>query len=238
MRTVFFCLITCLLGLSIGLMINVGVVGEALFPATAVQGELSVTTQKKDDLAPYAASNKNGQVELPGTQSEHDQAALLSAAYDVLATLKTQDFTALASLVHPTKGLRLTPYSTVNPSSDLVLTGNELNKSKEKNDKRVWGLRDGNGLPIELSLVEYFQKYVYNADYISAPMLGVNTVFSSGNSLENVAESYPEGVFVEFYFPGIEAKNGGFDWCGLKLVFETVSKEYRLVGLIHSEWTT
>lgn len=241
MRTIFFCVITCLIGLSIGLMINVGVVGDALFSATPVQGNLTISTQQKHTQAkntpPYAAS-KAGTLELPGTQSEHNQAALLRRAYEVLSTLKAQDFPALAKLVHPEKGLTLTPYSTVNPGSDLVLSSNELAKAKDTNTTRIWGLWNDSGSPITLTIVDYFQQFVYNADYISAPMLGVNTIFSSGNSLENVAEAYPDAKFIEFYFPGLDPNNNGFDWCGLKLVFEPVSEDYRLVGIVHSEWTT
>ena len=60
----------------------------------------------------------------------------------------------------------------------------------------------------------------------------------TGNALENVAESFPGCRFLEYHFPGLEPKNEGFDWCSLKLVLSPYQGEWRLVGLIHSEWTT
>jgi hypothetical protein len=101
----------------------------------------------------------------------------------------------------------------------------------------VWGIEDGTGAPIELTGREYFERYVFNADYTAAPETAVDTVLMQGNALENVASAYPEGRFVEYHFPGLDEQMAGYDWCSLKLVFECYQGDWYLVGLVHSEWT-
>lgn len=165
------------------------------------------------------------------------QDELLRQSYVVLNTLKNKDYVALSDLVHPQKGLTLTPYSTVDPLKDQTLPSGDIAKASKNETLYVWGFHDGSGAPIQLSIADYFETFVYNTDYSSAPMIGVNTVLSTGNSLENVATAYPDARFVEFYYPKLDPKNDGLDWCGLKLVFEQVLHDFKLVGIIHSEWT-
>lgn len=221
-------------------MINVQVVGDALFAAGHSQGA------KSPAVSTSAPSNSES---LPSTKVKVTQDSdatsvtplgqeeLIRQSYLVLNSLKNQDYLALSGYVHPQKGLTLTPYSTVDPQKDKTLQSGDIAKAAKNDALYVWGFHDGSGAPIQLSISDYFKTYVYNADYSKAPMIGVNTVLSMGNSLENVQVAYPDAQFVEFYFPSLDPKYNGLDWCGLKLVFEQVLQEYKLVGLIHSEWT-
>ena len=147
------------------------------------------------------------------------------------------EYEALAALVHPEKGVTLTPYSTVEPSCDRNLLPAQLVLLPEDDIPYVWGIEDGTGAPIELTGREYFERYVFNADYTAAPETAVDTVLMQGNALENVASAYPEGRFVEYHFPGLDEQMAGYDWCSLKLVFECYQGDWYLVGLVHSEWT-
>ena len=96
----------------------------------------------------------------------------------------------------------------------------------------------GSGSPIRCTSKDYFARYVFNTDYTEAPQVGIDTVLISGNALENVADAYPNGRFVEYHFPGIDPALEGFDWCSLKLVFEIWNNDWYLVGIIHGEWTS
>ena len=166
-----------------------------------------------------------------------DNAPLLEAGDAVLEALKRGDIQVLASLIDTERGVTFTPYSTVNPRSDLTFLPDQFTEAGINGTRYVWGATQGKGDPIELTLPEYLKRYVYNAEYTRAPVIGVDHVFSSGNSLENVAEAYPDARFLEYYFPGVDPSNNGFDWCALKLVFLPRDEGYRLVGIIHSEWT-
>lgn len=241
MKTVFICILTCLLGLSIGLMVNLHVIGDAIVSPSPAQNTPSTSQNIIDQNAnqPLMLNHKTDdslKSEKMGDQN-FNQEALLKQSYAVLNSFKNQNYKDLSKLVHPTKGVFFTPYSTVNRSKDKMFGPTDLIHTGENRKIYTWGLQDGSGLPIELSMSDYFRKFVYNADYVTAPILGINTVISSGNSQENVLEAYPNCYFIEFYFPGISSESKGFDWYGLKLVFESFNNDYMLVGVIHSEWT-
>ena len=162
---------------------------------------------------------------------------MLERSGQVLEALKAEDYAALSELVHPQRGVTLTPYSTVDPSCDNVLPQTSVAKLAMDDQVYLWGLHDGSGDPIRCTGTEYFDHYVFNVDYTEAPQVGIDTVLISGNALENAAAAYPNGRFVEYHFPGIDPELEGFDWCSLKLVFEVWENDWYLVGIIHGEWT-
>ncbi|MGB4440375.1 MAG: hypothetical protein WBJ13_14380, partial [Sedimentibacter sp.] len=62
-------------------------------------------------------------------------------------------------------------------------------------------------------------------------------VLSSGNMAENQYEVYENAIVVEYYFPGFNPDFGGADWKSLRLVFEEYEGAWKLVGIIHNQWT-
>lgn len=241
MRTFFLCVLTCLLGLSIGLMVNLHVIGDTIFSPSPAQNTPSTSRSVIEENVnqPLVLNPNTGEGDKTDKTADQNfnQGDLIKQAYAVINSFKDHNYKDLSALVHPTKGVSFTPYSMVDHSTDQTFQAANLSNAEKNNNLYIWGLQDGSGLPIQMTMLEYFKKYVYNANYATAPIIGVNTVISSGNSLENVSEAYPNCYFVEFYFPGINPENKGFDWCGLKLVFELTAKKYMLVGVIHSEWT-
>lgn len=177
---------------------------------------------------------------VPAALSEEPEPAgnalLVRRALEVAGALRDRDWTALAGVVHPEKGVTFTPYSSVS-DSDLCFTAGEVAAFGDDSKVYLWGSYDGSGAPMSLTVEEYFSQFVSNADYTAAPFLAVDRVISSGNAVENVADAYPEGRFVELYYDGLDETQEGFDWCALKLVFEPVDGALMLVGVIHSQWT-
>ena len=197
------CVLCLLLGCLAGLALNFSLWdGGGLFSAYIPSGAAVPGAE-----APSPESSTD-------TCDPTDNAPLLEAGDTVLEALKRGDIQVLAALIDTERGVTFTPYSTVDPRSDLTFLPDQFTEA---------GI---NGT-----------RYVYNAEYTRAPVIGVDHVFSSGNSLENVAEAYPDARFLEYYFPGVDPSNNGFDWCALKLVFLPRDEGYRLVGIIHSEWT-
>lgn len=167
-----------------------------------------------------------------------DNTRLLEQAEAVLEELQGEDYAGLSQLIHPEKGVTLTPFSTVSTEYDRTLSAVEVADLPEDEEIYVWGVMDGSGAPIRSTCTDYFARFVYNADYAQAPEIGVDTILMSGNALENVSDAYPQARFVDYTFPGIDPAKQGYDWCSLKLVFEPWENDWYLVGLIHSEWTT
>lgn len=220
------CVLALLLGASAGLLLNVsqlsgrGLLAPGAVSASAAPSAVLFTAQT-------AAIDPDS------------NAPLLEAGSSVLAALKAGDLQTLAALVDPERGVTFTPYSTVDPRSDLTFLPDQLSQAGMNRTPYVWGYTQGKGDAITMTLPEYLTSYVFNIDYTQAPMIGVDALLSSGNSLENVRDAYPEDRFLEYYFPGQDPEVGGLDWCALKLVFSDRDHtgSYRLVGIIHSEWT-
>ena len=172
--------------------------------------------------------------------SLHDKDAdglpILNDSIAVLVSLKNRDFPAIARFVHPEKGVSFTPYSTVILNENQVFSADLVKNFQNDTNLYIWGTMDGSGEFISLTPSQYFDRFVFDRNYIDAPLIGINTIIKNGNSLENVIEAFPTGQFVEFHFPGSE-ENSQFDWSSLKLVFEFYNGERRLVAIIHSEWT-
>ena len=162
---------------------------------------------------------------------------LLQAATTVAVALKEQDYAAVAEFVHPERGVTLTPYSTVDFETDRKLTREQIRDVAKDEKAYPWGFEDGRGNLIELTKAQYFEKYVFNADYTQAPMIGVDRLMMSGNALENLTEAYTGCRFVDFCHPGLDPSQEGMDWCSLRLVFAPEETGWYLVGIIHGQWT-
>ncbi len=159
---------------------------------------------------------------------------LTAMAYTVAGLIREGDYRTLASYIHPVYGLVFAPNATVNLTSNQCFTPNRVAYTAEDSTIYVWGTRYGTDEPIQLTTAQYFYGYVYNRDYIHAPLVGVNHIVKSGNALENVTAVFPEGKFVDFCFPGGTDGNG---WSTLRIVFEPYEGEMKLSALIHSEYT-
>ena len=221
-KTALLCLLALLLGCGSGFVLGQqSGGGGASPPAGGAEMSISPLSPSVDQEAP----------------APEDNTALLEAGSTVLQALRDGDIQALSGLVHPERGVTFTPYSTVDPSCDNVLTQAEVARLSTDEEVYTWGLYDGSGEPIRCTGQEYFDRYVFNADYTEAPQVGIDTVLISGNALENVDAVYEDGRFVEYHFPGIDPAREGFDWCSLKLVFEVWNNDWYLVGMIHGEWT-
>ncbi|NLM60486.1 MAG: hypothetical protein GX193_00215 [Clostridiales bacterium] len=161
---------------------------------------------------------------------------LLDDAYSVLTAIRDRNYSALAGWIHPELGVLFTPYSTVEPDVNLHFSAEVVKGFETSEDTYVWGTVDGVGSPITMTPSAYFDRYVYDAEYAEAPVIGINTVVRTGNSLENVKDVFPDAEFVEFHFPGSE-EHSYIDWKSLKLVFSDTERGRKLIAIIHSEWT-
>jgi hypothetical protein len=165
-----------------------------------------------------------------------DQGSLTSLARETAAILAQRDMKRLARIIHPKRGLRLSPYAHVG-EDDVTLRAGELAGVWKDPAPRIWGAYDGSGDPIRLTLPEYFAHFVYDVDFATAPQVADNRAIGSGNTVNNLLEAYPGAEFVEFHFPGFDPQYEGMDWRSLRLVFVSEGGRRWLVGIIHDQWT-
>lgn len=169
--------------------------------------------------------------------SAKDTAALLRSAAGVAEALKTKDYEVLSGYVHPERGVTFSPYSTVDLEADQNFTADQIRDLERDDTRYLWGYEDGRGEPIQLTIAQFLEQFIFSVDYTQAPSVGVDQIVMSGNSLENLQEAYPDCRFVDLCYPSLDPAYEGLDWCSLKMVFAPTQSGWYLVGLIHSQWT-
>jgi hypothetical protein len=167
--------------------------------------------------------------------AQGEKAQVLTKSKQVINALKNKDVRTLASYVHPTKGVRFSPYGYIDTAKDLTFRRKDVRKIYAL-PAYVWGQADGSGDDIKLDFAGFYKKFVYDKDFARAPTVGYNRIVKQGNTTVNVTQAYPNGKFVEYHFPGTK-KNNGMDWKSLRLIFEKSGRNWYLVGVSHDEWT-
>ncbi|MBC7848260.1 MAG: hypothetical protein H7Y31_00920, partial [Chitinophagaceae bacterium] len=123
-----------------------------------------------------------------------------SAAIDltelILTIIKNQEFYQLAEYIHPTEGIRFSPYGYVDTARDVKLTKLEfVNQLNNPTSVTLWGSFDGSDQPIRLNLKDYVKRFVYDVDFLNAESRTFNHMVATGNTLQNLKSVYPESVF-------------------------------------------
>ena len=120
---------------------------------------------------------------------------------------------------------------------DQCFTADQIRVLRDDATRYLWGYSDGRGEPIQMTILEFLEEYIFSVDYTQATSVGVDQVVMTGNSLENVRDAYPDCRFVDLCYPSLDPAYSGLDWCSLKMVFAPTQSGWYLVGLIHSQWT-
>jgi len=162
---------------------------------------------------------------------------ILNRSIEITTLLDKKDYSRLADFFHPTEGVRFTPYGYIDVAHDIKFTKDQFLTQLKNKSKHNWGSYDGSGDPINLSVEEYFKKFVYDVKFLQPEHLSVNNTLGHGNSLDNLSAVYPGASYTESYFSGFDKKYGGLDWRSLKLVFKTLDGQLYLVGIVHGSWT-
>lgn len=157
---------------------------------------------------------------------------------ELIEAINIKDFETVSEFVHPVKGARFTPYTYVSLDSDIVFNQVEIENFFNDQDVYIWGIYDGIGDDISLTPSQYYEKFIYTNDFKNAEEIGYNRVLSMGNMIENQFEVYDNAIVVEYYFSGFNPDYEGMDWRSLRLVFQQYQSDWKLVGIIHNQWTT
>jgi hypothetical protein len=169
--------------------------------------------------------------------------ALAGRSAQAILALRDRDWDEVARLVHPVKGVTFSPYTYVRPlqgapgAADLVFSATQLRGLWSDPTVYSWGVYDGSGEPIDLTFQEYYARFVYDVDFAQPEVVGFDQVVGQGNTINNIAMVWPNGVTVEYHFEGFDPEYGGMDWRSLRLVFEEQDGTWYLVGIVHDEWT-
>jgi hypothetical protein len=208
----------------------------------AVSGSSATSSKWIEPTAPASSEASPLLAEKPSPDnnsaepSKDLQAQLKVIGQEVVEILRERDLKSLAEWIDPEQGLRFSPYSHMNKKSDLVFKADALPTFKDTT-KLQWGSADGSGEPIKLTFRDYYEKFVYNHDFADAPNVSVNKIIGIGNTQFNGTAVYPNAAYVEYHFPSFDKKVNGMDWQSLVLVFVPVENNWKLVAIVHGQWT-
>lgn len=216
-------------------------IGDAQFWELAASEDVNAFFDEHEDLRAQAAQDAKtpgppsaGDV-LNQTLSESDQ-YVLELAREALELLKNKDWGALGHLVHPEQGLTFSPYGYVDVSTAVCLGMGDVIPLWMDDTVRTWGV-DAWGEPLELTIDQYYDRFIFDRDYTRAPQIAVNNIILS--NYENNLFVFGNGChFVEFHVPGGEDKLD-YNWSSLRLVFgyfeggDSHESGMYLVGIVH-----
>jgi hypothetical protein len=155
------------------------------------------------------------------------KAEVLKVSNQVVAALKAKDMNKLAGFVHPTKGVRISPYGYIG-KKDLVFKKTELKTLLQSRKVYVWGEYDESEEKIKMTFAEYYRKFVYDYDFAKPDKINYNLKQNNGIMINNIGEFYPQGVEVEYFFEGTDDRMYG----SLRLVYEKQGTKWYLVGIV------
>lgn len=188
------------------------------------------------------ASELNSQTEYELTKEgiikpEFSKVVIKETADNLIHAISIKDSAIISKFIHPVKGVRFTPYTNVSLERDVVFNKEKIKNFFKDQNVYLWGYYDGKGDEITLTPSEYYEEFIYSKDFKNAEEIGYNQVLSSGNMIENQFEVYENAIVVEYYFSGFNPDYAGIDWRSLRLVFEQYENVWKLVGVIHNQWT-
>lgn len=242
--------------LSIGIVILVVIIVTAIVTGVGVyfwqksinedvrQNLLAQISKLQDEINALKEENSDRPVQTNKSEPElkvekEDQVYKIMLAgreQEVITALKSYDLHKLASLVHPSKGVRFSPYSYIESKQDLRFSAGQIRNMDRDNNKYHWGYYDTTGLPIELSFREYYKSFIYDRDYANVSEIGYNQSVTNSITVGNIFDVYPKAVVAEYRFSKTNPNSQLSDWRNLKLVFEEKNQIWYLTGIIHDQW--
>lgn len=118
----------------------------------------------------------------------------------VIQAIAARDFNLIATYVEPARGVRFSPFPTIDLETNPILSQQDLRLAWEDRKPRVWGESDSSGEPIRINFQAYYRKYIYDRDYARAPVIRFNQFAARSTDRNNFWEIYPECLLVEYFF--------------------------------------
>jgi len=164
--------------------------------------------------------------------NENDARSIIKDRAEItIRALKFKNFSALNQLIHPKKGLRLSPYSYI-IAKDIIIKQNEIFSLYEDENIKIENM-DRERRVVSQSFKEYYQNYIYPHDYANYDKISFNNPYKSENVIDNIREYYPKAILVEFQLNDTNPNNLEKDWSVLRLAYEEYKDEWYLVGIVN-----
>lgn len=162
-----------------------------------------------------------------------------TAADDVQALLGAGEYETLSGFVDPARGVAISPYAFVGDDAQ-VLSPAQVAGAATDDEVLLWGYTDGEGEPIETTILQRFETIAGDPGLTSTDVIGFDVRVGTSTSIDNIAERFPSADVVEYHFDGTSLY-GDFDWSSVRFVFDTENPaptgRPALLAIVQDTWT-
>ncbi len=126
--------------------------------------------------------------------------------------------------------IRFVPHSMLS-RNDISLSKQEILDYWNKNTTIHWGNFEGSGLPIDLTIRDYFHNYI-SLDPEEHYKISINKRILETDSSESVYKEYGKDVVVDI-LSNWDSPN---EWQGIKIVFKYEKESWRIICLVFNRY--
>ncbi len=181
------------------------------------------------------ASSLSPTAELVDTVKAADE-SLYEAAEQVRLALLSEDGPRIPAGYVPAEGVAVSPDAYVDPDAGERVVVSSADLAAAAETMRIWGYHDGIGSPIVDSVDGFMSNYRRSLALLEPDVVGIDRRVGVGNTIDNLAEAFPDARIVEFHRRGRgEARD--FNWSSVRLALELRNGEWQLVGITSDTWT-
>ncbi len=152
----------------------------------------------------------------------------------VMQALRDRDMTPVALETHPEKGLLISADGFID-ETDPQFIADFVAGLMADTTVYSWGFGFGDGEEIRYTFADYLSEIAYTEDLAQPDLIGFRERVSSGNTIDNSQQVFPDGVVIEYYYAGTE-EYGYLDWRSIRLVFEPFENDWKLVAIVADAW--
>jgi len=211
-----------------------------LVPNSKIQDEQKGAVEEGGLTEPVIVKHSDDTNISNGTSAEQ---IIIQKSDKIISLLKNKSVSSLKDSIHPTKGVRISIDGYINKQKDVILKASEIDSLIKNDTKLLWGYSDGKGDAINLSVKDFFSRYL-SIDFTNSQKKYNQVVRGGANSLLDIQGAYTNNNFVNYYIPynSTYVENGVvkpqiMDWRAINLVFEEYNGESYLIGIITDNWT-
>ena len=201
------------------------------------ESDLNIITKEKtkgEEISKVTINgNLNSNDSNENISSEQAETIISKKAEKIINIIAEKNFQELSKYIHPVNGAFFSTLNRFSINSNLKFYVEDIHNFLDNQKVYRWGGIPGSAIPIELNPPDYFDRYIYNNDYINADKIGYNQMFSDPDYQENQHDVFEKAIVVEFY---IEQNEHKLDE-STRIVFQEYEGEWYIVGFSHYEWT-
>ena len=194
-------------------------------------------------LVTYLFIRSNHPKDLNNQQvAEQDPELPKQIIFEAMDLVASKDFRALSQFIDDKEGVDFQPYYSWD-AHGRHLSKDEVNSFFFDVAERKWGVNINSGADLVMTNEEYYTSYIYSHDFSKLGTLSIDSSLVNDGATVSLSyvltQMYGENTvkYAEFYIPLFEGQYEGLDWQALALVFKNINNTWKLVGILHNQWT-